>query len=138
MSFIAVLSIGAIAVPMNAWWTTEELDYGIEDSGSRVVIADRQRMERLAPLADKFDLKRDIQFSSRVTGATYDESSKRWTITTENGDTYSSQFFVMGAGGLSVPLTPDIPGVEDFQGIKLHRYKAYKWHVESRSPRGLC
>ena len=57
MSFIAVLSIGAIAVPMNAWWTTEELDYGLEDSGSRVVIADRQRMERLAPLAEKFDLQ---------------------------------------------------------------------------------
>lgn len=57
MSFIACLSIGAVAVPMNAWWTTEELDYGIEDSGSRVVIADRQRMERLAPLAEKFDLQ---------------------------------------------------------------------------------
>ena len=36
MAFIAVTSIGAVAVPMNAWWTTEELDYGFEDSGARV------------------------------------------------------------------------------------------------------
>jgi hypothetical protein len=46
------LSIGAVAVPMNAWWTTEELDYGLRDCGARVVIADRQRIERLAPLQD--------------------------------------------------------------------------------------
>ncbi|MEO0437987.1 MAG: AMP-binding protein, partial [Pseudomonadota bacterium] len=34
ISFIGILSIGAVAVPMNGWWTTEELDYGIQDSGS--------------------------------------------------------------------------------------------------------
>ena len=52
MAFIAALSIGAVAVPMNAWWTTEELDYALKDCGARVVIADRQRMERLAPVQD--------------------------------------------------------------------------------------
>lgn len=50
MSFIAIVSIGAVAVPMNAWWTTDELDYGLRDSGAKVVVADRQRIERLAPL----------------------------------------------------------------------------------------
>lgn len=50
MAFIAVVSIGAVAVPMNAWWTTEELDYGLRDCGARIVIADRQRSERLQPL----------------------------------------------------------------------------------------
>ena len=53
MAFIAIVSIGAVAVPMNAWWTTEELDYGIEDSGSRVVIADPERVSRLAPIATR-------------------------------------------------------------------------------------
>ncbi len=57
MAFMGALSIGAIAVPMNGWWTTEELDYGFEDSGARVVVADRQRIERLLPLVDKYDLK---------------------------------------------------------------------------------
>ncbi len=57
MAFIAAQSIGAVAVPMNAWWTTEELDYGFRDSGARVVVADRQRIERLAPIARKHDLR---------------------------------------------------------------------------------
>jgi acyl-CoA synthetase (AMP-forming)/AMP-acid ligase II len=57
MTFIACLSIGAVAVPMNAWWTTEELDYGFEDSGARVVVADRQRIERLLPIAKKHGLQ---------------------------------------------------------------------------------
>lgn len=57
MGFIAALSIGAVAVPMNAWWTTEELDYGFKDCGAKVVLADRQRMERLEPLQKDLDLK---------------------------------------------------------------------------------
>jgi len=57
MSFIAALATGVVAVPMNAWWTTEELDYGLQDCGAQVVIADRQRAERLAPLIDKLGLK---------------------------------------------------------------------------------
>ncbi len=56
MAFIGCLSIGAVAVPMNAWWTTEELDYGFEDSGAKVAVVDRQRMERLAPIVDKHGL----------------------------------------------------------------------------------
>ncbi len=57
MAFIGATSIGAVAVPMNAWWTTEELDYGFEDSGARVVVADRARIERLIPIAEKHKLK---------------------------------------------------------------------------------
>ncbi|WP_439100821.1 class I adenylate-forming enzyme family protein [Congregibacter sp.] len=57
LGFIAALSIGAVAVPMNAWWTTEELDYGLKDSGAKVVIADRQRLERLLPLQSELQLK---------------------------------------------------------------------------------
>ncbi len=57
MAFIAVTSIGAVAVPMNAWWTTEELDYGFEDSGARVVVADRARIERLMPIARRHGLQ---------------------------------------------------------------------------------
>jgi acyl-CoA synthetase (AMP-forming)/AMP-acid ligase II len=56
IGFIAVLSVGAVAVPMNAWWTTEELDYGLRDSGARVILADRQRIERLEPLVGPREL----------------------------------------------------------------------------------
>lgn len=57
MAFIATTTIGGVAVPMNAWWTTEELDYGFADSGARIVIADRERIERLVPIASKHDLQ---------------------------------------------------------------------------------
>ena len=57
MAFLATTSVGAVAVPMNAWWTTEELDYGFADSGAKVVVADRARVERLAPIAQKHGLQ---------------------------------------------------------------------------------
>jgi len=57
MAFIGATAAGAVAVPMNSWWTTEELDYGFADSGATVVFADRARAERLAPIAKKHGLK---------------------------------------------------------------------------------
>ena len=47
----AVASIGGVAVFLNAWWTTEELDYALQDTGVRLVFADAKRMDRLGPLA---------------------------------------------------------------------------------------
>ncbi|HEV7958654.1 MAG TPA: class I adenylate-forming enzyme family protein [Acidimicrobiales bacterium] len=46
ISFAAILSVGAISVSLNAWWTEEELAYAITDSGLSVLIADRERVER--------------------------------------------------------------------------------------------
>ncbi len=51
VAFVAVLHLGAVAVPMNAWWRAEELDYGLKDSGTRLVIADEERARRVASLA---------------------------------------------------------------------------------------
>jgi acyl-CoA synthetase (AMP-forming)/AMP-acid ligase II len=50
-AFIAIMHLGAIAIPMNAWWTAEELDYGLKDSGARLAIADEERARRLAKLS---------------------------------------------------------------------------------------
>mgnify|MGYP006090414557 FL=1 len=52
-AFAAAVSVGAIAVALNAWWVTDELDYGLTDSGSCVVVADHERVERLLPIAAK-------------------------------------------------------------------------------------
>jgi len=46
-SFVAITSVGAVAVPMNAWWVTEELEFAIADSGSKVVLADVERLQRM-------------------------------------------------------------------------------------------
>ena len=50
---MAVASIGAVVVPLNAWWTTEELDYAFADSGAKLVFADAPRAERIAPFASE-------------------------------------------------------------------------------------
>jgi acyl-CoA synthetase (AMP-forming)/AMP-acid ligase II len=49
VAFFAIVSIGAIAVPLNAWWTGAELAYGLADSGARLLIADAERLDRIAP-----------------------------------------------------------------------------------------
>jgi len=50
IAFWAAQAIGAVAVPLNAWWTGPELAYGLSDSGSVVLFADAERAERIAPL----------------------------------------------------------------------------------------
>ena len=50
VAYFAATSIGAVAVGINAWWTTDELDYGLRDCGARVLLADPERLERVAPL----------------------------------------------------------------------------------------
>ena len=48
ISFWAIISVGAVAVPLNAWWTTDELVYGLDDSGTVVAILDAERLGRLS------------------------------------------------------------------------------------------
>ncbi|MGV9602044.1 class I adenylate-forming enzyme family protein [Streptosporangium sandarakinum] len=48
VAFSAALAAGAVAVPLNAWWTAQELEFGVSDSGAKVVIADGERAARLA------------------------------------------------------------------------------------------
>ncbi|GLW06342.1 fatty acid--CoA ligase [Microtetraspora sp. NBRC 13810] len=51
VSFSAILACGAVAVPLNAWWTPQELEYGLSDSGAKVLIADGERVNRLKDAA---------------------------------------------------------------------------------------
>ena len=50
-AFVAITSVGAVVVPMNAWWVTDELVFALEDSGSKVVIADAERLQRMQDAA---------------------------------------------------------------------------------------
>jgi cation diffusion facilitator CzcD-associated flavoprotein CzcO len=67
-------------------------------------------------VADRFDLRRDIQLSTRVTAATFDDAANRWEIRTDRGDTVTARYLVTAVGCLSAPNKPDIPGLDDFQG----------------------
>jgi len=67
-------------------------------------------------VADKFDLKKDIRFNTRVVAAHYDEAVNRWRVSAENGDTYVVKFLVTAVGCLSTANVPKFPGLEDFAG----------------------
>jgi long-chain acyl-CoA synthetase len=56
-TFAAVTSVGASAVLMNAWWTAEELAYGLEDSGAKLLVADAERIERAYPAMDRLGFR---------------------------------------------------------------------------------
>ena len=71
-------------------------------------------------VADRFDLKRDIQFETRVTSATFDEAACRWTVRTDRGDEVSAAFCVMATGCLSDLQVPPFPGLESFKGKRYH------------------
>jgi cation diffusion facilitator CzcD-associated flavoprotein CzcO len=71
-------------------------------------------------VADRFDLRRDIEFDTRVTAATWDDEAQRWTVTTDRGHEVSAQFCVMAVGCLSAPKQPEIPGIDTFAGPVLY------------------
>jgi cyclohexanone monooxygenase len=67
-------------------------------------------------VADRYDLRGDIQFDTRVTAAHYDEAAALWDISTDAGETVSARYCIMATGCLSEPKTIAFPGIEDFAG----------------------
>ncbi|MDH3681239.1 MAG: alpha/beta hydrolase fold domain-containing protein [Acidimicrobiia bacterium] len=67
-------------------------------------------------VAEKFDLRRDIQFSTKVASAAWDDDASLWRITTDAGDEVSCRYYVMATGCLSAPKDLDIEGVDRFRG----------------------
>ena len=67
-------------------------------------------------VADKHDLRRDIQFGTRVTHAHWDDSSSTYRVRTDRGDEITCRYLVMATGCLSMPKDLDIDGVENFTG----------------------
>ncbi|TMJ47106.1 MAG: NAD(P)/FAD-dependent oxidoreductase, partial [Alphaproteobacteria bacterium] len=73
-------------------------------------------------VADKFDLRRDIQFKSRVTAAHYREETRSWDVVLEDGRRYTTRFLVTAIGVLSAATMPRIAGVESFRGQSCHTH----------------
>ena len=71
-------------------------------------------------VADRFDLRRDIVFRTRVTAAHYDAEGKVWTVRTEHEDAVRASYFVMATGCLSASKLPEIPGLDTFKGETYH------------------
>src|SRR6201989_1114701 len=65
-------------------------------------------------VADRFDLRRDIQLDTRVNAATFDEATNRWSITTSDGHTVSATYLILATGCLSNARVPTFRGLESF------------------------
>jgi cyclohexanone monooxygenase len=90
------------------WWWTERY------------AAQPEILRYIEHVAERFDLRRDIQLSTRVTAAVFDEASARWTIETDRGDRVSARFCIMATGCLSAAQVPGFPGLETFRGPRYH------------------
>jgi cation diffusion facilitator CzcD-associated flavoprotein CzcO len=77
-------------------------------------------MRYLNHVADRFDLRRDIRFNTRVASAHYDEPANRWHVRTEAGEEFSATFLITAVGCLSTANVPAIPGLESFAGTWYH------------------
>ena len=71
-------------------------------------------------VADRYDLRRDIQFNTRISAATYDEATSEWTLEAEDGAKTTARMCVMATGCLSVPNKPNLKGLENFAGRVYH------------------
>jgi len=71
-------------------------------------------------VADRYELRRNIQLETRVRSAAYDESAGLWRVETEEGETLSATFCVMATGCLSAANKPNIAGLDGFAGEVYH------------------
>ncbi|SPO01640.1 related to monooxigenase [Cephalotrichum gorgonifer] len=81
-------------------------------------------------LTAKFDLKKDMQFNTRIRSAHWQSATDSWLLTDESGKTYSCRYLLTAMGILNQPTLPNIPGVNDFKGEAWH---TARWPENSAS-----
>jgi cyclohexanone monooxygenase len=91
-----------------------------EWSWTEVMAAQPEILEYAGHVADRFKLRSDIEFDTRVISAKFLEEERTWQIQAEQGVNYTARFCVMATGCLSVPNSPSIEGAEDFSGAVYH------------------
>jgi cation diffusion facilitator CzcD-associated flavoprotein CzcO len=86
-----------------------------------------EMLRYLQHVADHFDLRRDIQFDTRVAYAHYDEDANRWVVATESGGRFTCTYLICATGLLSAPYEPPFPGLASFEG---QSYVTARWPKE--------
>ncbi len=82
--------------------------------------AQAEILRYLDHVADRFDLRRDIRFETRVTAAVFDAPTRRWQIDTDRGERSTARFCIMATGALSAARRPEIEGLDSFRGRWFH------------------
>ncbi|MFC7476381.1 flavin-containing monooxygenase [Dankookia sp. GCM10030260] len=111
-----------------ARFDSESYSYGF--SFSKELLEEWNWSEHFAPqpetlrylnmVADKFDLRRDIQFRARVAAAHWDEAARHWAVTLEDGSRHVSRYLITAIGVLSAPTLPRFEGMDSFRGLAFH------------------
>ncbi len=71
-------------------------------------------------VADRLDLRRDIQLDARIDVAEFDESADNWVLHASNGETVRARFVIMATGMLNQPIKPKFKGIDTFKGPQYH------------------
>lgn len=107
-------------VPSIEYSYSFDRDLQQEWNWTEVMAAQPEILDYARHVADRFDLRQDIQFDTRVVSAHYNEDTKRWRVSTDKDNVFDAQYCVMATGCLSVPNTPKIPGADSFKGAVYH------------------
>ena len=100
------------------YWFSDEL---LEEWNWQQRYPDQAESERyFNHVADRFDLRKDISFNTRVDAMSWDDATSRWNVKTNTGETLNTQFVITALGPLSAPLVPPFKGHETFKGRLVH------------------
>jgi cyclohexanone monooxygenase len=77
-------------------------------------------LEYAGHVADRFDLRQDIEFETTVTSAHFDAARNRWLVETDKGEKVTAQFCIMATGCISTAQTPEFEGLADYKGETYH------------------
>ena len=77
-------------------------------------------LKYVARVVEKFDLRREMQFDTRVTVVAFDSTTNRWAIETDRGEHISAKYCIMATGCLSTPTRPDFKGLKSYEGKTYH------------------
>jgi cyclohexanone monooxygenase len=91
-------------------------------------------LEYVEHVLDRFDLRGDILFNTRVTAAHFNEETGRWSVITAQGEQLDTRYLIMATGCLSVPQRPNLPGLDQFAGAV---YTTGNWPHEPVDLTGL-
>ena len=82
-----------------------------------------ETLRYLNHVADRFDLRRDIQCGARVRSCAFDDAKRQWTVTLESGQRQTARFLITAVGPLSAATLPRFEGIDSFKGQSFHTYR---------------
>jgi cation diffusion facilitator CzcD-associated flavoprotein CzcO len=93
----------------------------------------KEVLEYLRHVVDKHDMRRDMEFQTRIRSAHFDEKAQLWKVTPEKGEPRTCRFLISAAGVLTVPFRPAFPGIDTFKG---QIYQSTNWPRDNPSLAG--